>query len=277
MKDRIEQNTIQETLLIPLYGRKKCTERFPELFRDEAAVRLVAQIDYDFARLEKTGSRMQEFGLLEIAMRQNDIAHEVRAYLREHPRAAVVDLGCGLDHTGRDCDNGCCRIYNIDLPDVIAVRDRLLPAGEREKNIAADLRDTAWFSEIDATEGVIFFAAGVLYYFLTEEVKTLVLEMAAQFPQGRLIFDTCGKTGAQLMRKTWLQKAGIRDVNAYFSVGDARKELAPWSERLQVSWRGYMLGYQSLDVPSVGKLYRVLAWIGDHVMKMKIVRIDFRA
>ncbi len=36
-----------------------------------------------------------------------------------------------------------------------------------------------------------------------------------------------------------------------------------------------MLGYQSLNVPSVKKIYRILAKVGDNMMKMKIVRIDF--
>ncbi len=76
---------------------------------------------------------MQRFGSLEVAMRQNDLAFEVRDYLKTHPNAAVVNLGCGLDSTGRSCDNGSCKIYNLDFPDVIAVRNELLPAGEREK------------------------------------------------------------------------------------------------------------------------------------------------
>ena len=62
-------------------------------------------------------------------MRQNDLAFEVRDYLKGHPNAAVVNLGCGLDCTGRSCDNGSCKIYNLDFPDVIAVRNELLPAG----------------------------------------------------------------------------------------------------------------------------------------------------
>ena len=53
-----------------------------------------------------------------------------------------------------------------------AVRNELLPAGEREENIPCDLNDTAWFSEIDASGGAVFFASGVFYYFLTEQVKT---------------------------------------------------------------------------------------------------------
>ena len=83
---------------------------------------------------------MQEFGAMETAMRQKDMAWEVRDYLLSHPNAAVVNLGCGLDCTGRTCDNGSCKIYNIDLPDVIRVRNRLLPAGDREKSLALDLK-----------------------------------------------------------------------------------------------------------------------------------------
>lgn len=52
MKYHIEKNTVQETLIIPLYGRKKCTEKFPQLFKDETAVRLIEQIDYDFSEVE---------------------------------------------------------------------------------------------------------------------------------------------------------------------------------------------------------------------------------
>ena len=53
------------------------------------------------------------------------------------------------------------------------MRNALLPAGEREENLACDLNDTSWFSRIDASDGAIFFAAGVFYYFLTEQVRTL--------------------------------------------------------------------------------------------------------
>ena len=63
-------------------------------------------------------------------MRQCDIAWEVRDYLKTHPCAAVVNRGCGLDNTGRACDNGRCKIYNLDFPDVIALRQQLLPAAQ---------------------------------------------------------------------------------------------------------------------------------------------------
>mgnify|MGYP000251945163 CR=1 FL=1 len=276
MKYKIEKNTVQETLVIPMYGRKMCSELFPELFYDETAVRLIEEIDYDFSDADKNArSLMQRFGSLEVAMRQNDLAFEVRDYLKSHPNAAVVNLGCGLDCTGRSCDNGSCKIYNLDFPNVITVRNELLPAGAREENIPCDLNDTAWFSRIDDSGGAVFFASGVFYYFLTEQVRALVQRMADAFPGGVLVFDAANRTAVKMISKTWLRTAKIQDVGAYFAVSDAKSELSPWDSRLHVSSRGYMLGYHDLKDPSVSGFFRFLARVGDGVMKMQIVRIKF--
>lgn len=158
---------------------------------------------------------------------------------------------------------------------MIAVRDALLPAGAREENIACDLNDTMWFRRIDASGGVVFFAAGVFYYFLTEQVRTLVQAIAEAFPGGRLVFDAANQRAVRLMLKTWIKTAEIRDVGAYFAVSDAKKELSGWSPCLRVSSRGYMLGYQSLDDASVPGFYRFLAKVGDGMMRMQIVRLEF--
>ena len=276
MKYKIEKNTVQETLVIPLYSRKLCTELYPNLFQDETAVRLIDQIDYDFSEVEKNPrSLMQRFGSLEVAMRQNDLAFEVRDYLKSHPNAAVVNLGCGLDCTGRSCDNGRCKIYNLDFPNVITVRNELLPAGDWEQNIPCDLNDTAWFSEVDTSGGAVFFASGVFYYFLTEQVKALVQGMADAFPGGVLVFDAANRTAVRMIAKTWLKSAKIKDVGAYFAVSDAPKEIGAWDSRLRVTSRGYMLGYNDLKDPSVSGFFRFLARVGDGVMKMQIVRIKF--
>ena len=109
-KIKIEKDSVQETLIIPLYGRRLCSEIFPQLYQDRSAAEIMGKIDYDFTELERhSRSRMYVFGALEVAMRQNDIAWEIRNYLRRHPDAAVINLGCGLDDMGRVCDNGRCR------------------------------------------------------------------------------------------------------------------------------------------------------------------------
>ena len=131
----------------------------------------------------------------------------------------MVNLGCGLDNTGRTCDNGRCKIYNLDFPDVIALRQRLLPAGDREQNIPCDLKDTAWFGKVDATGGAVFFASGVFYYFLTQQVKALVQGMADAFPGGVLVFDAANRTAVKMIAKTWLRTAKIEDENLFRGFG----------------------------------------------------------
>ena len=275
MKYHIEKNTVQETLVIPLFGRLVCSEHFPALFSDREAKRICDSLDYDFAeKRKKMESAAGLFGALEVAQRQYDLACEVRAYLKSHPNAAVVNLGCGLDDTFRKCDNGLCRGYNIDMPDVIKIRNELLPAGEREENIACDLNDYAWIDRIDASNGAVFFASGVFYYFKTEAVRRLFATMADCFPGAVLAFDSCNARGAKMMRKTWLKEAGITDVGAFFSLED-EKELTGWSGSFQsVTAKSYMRGYRDI-YNEVGLLYKLMIRFCDGLVKMKIVKIIF--
>ena len=276
MKYHIEKNTVQETLIIPLLGRLVCSERFPQLFSDPEAKRICDSLDYDFAeKRKKMESPAGLFGALEVAQRQYDLRCEVETYLKEHPKAAVVNLGCGLDDSFSKVDNGLCRGYNLDFADVIAVRSELLPAGERETNLACDLNDFSWMDEIDGSLGAVFFAAGVFYYFKTEEIKALFAAMAERFPGAVLAFDSCNERGAKLMRRTWLKEAGITDVSAFFSLED-EKELAAWSGRFaSVSAKSYMRGYRDI-YKDVGLFHRLMIRFCDSLVNMKIVKIVFK-
>lgn len=277
MKYHIEKNSVQETLIIPLLGRVICSERFPKLFSDPEAARLCASLDYDFGeKRKKMEAGAGLFGALEVAQRQYDLRCEVTSYLKEHPGAAVVNLGCGLDDTFHKCDNGTCLGYNIDLPDVIEVRNELLPAKERENNLAFDLNDHSWMDKIDASGGAVFFAAGVFYYFKTDEVKKLFNAMAERFPGAVLAFDSCNSRGAKLMRKTWLKEAGITDVGTYFSLED-ESVLRNWSAGFDsVSARSYMRGYRDI-YPDVSLFHKLMIRFCDTLVKMKIVRIAFKS
>ena len=275
-KIKIEKSTVQETLIIPLYGRKMCSEKFPELYTDVFAERLCERLDYDFSELEKKkNSFLYEFGALEAAMRQLDMMWEIKDYLRKYPKAAIVNLGCGLDETGKACDNGLCRIVNVDFPDIISVREQLICKHERELNISCDLNDYSWMDEVDGSNGVIFFAAGVFHYFKKEEVKSLVLELSKRYSGGCLVFDSVGKSGLKLILKKVLKNMDIDDVGGYFFVNNPATDLN-WSEKIKLSSKGYMLGYYDMKSPGIHFLHRLLAVLGDKLMKMSINRMLFK-
>lgn len=275
-KLHIEKNTTQETLIIPLYARKLCTELYPSVFQDPAAIELMNRLDYDFSAVEaKSGSFVQKYGALEVAMRQTDLAIEVKDYLKDHPGAAVVNMGCGLDQTAENCDNGICKIYNIDMPDVIEIRNQLISERDRVTNLACNLNDFSWFDKIDDSDGSVFFAAGVFYYFKTEEMKKLINAMAEHFHGGKMVFDIGGKTALKMMMKTSIKQAGISNIGAYFHVEDIETDVRPWLKNAKVSSRGYMLGYSDLKAPGIPGLYRALAKFGDTKLHIQILRFDF--
>lgn len=273
MKYHIEKNSVQETLIIPLYTRVVCSRHFPEIFSDKQAERICDSLDYDFEeKRKKLESPVGLFGALEVGQRQYDLCFEVKCYLKDHPKAAVINLGCGLDDTFSKVDNGTCRGYNIDMPDVIEVRNGLLPESERQKNIACDLNDHSWMDRVDGKDGAVFFAAGVFYYFRTEEVRSLFCAMAEHFPGSVLVFDICNEKGAKLMRKTWLKEAGITDVSAFFSL-ETPETIKEWSPKFSsVSEKSYMRGYRDIS-KDVGLFYRLMIRFCDSSMRMRIVKI----
>ena len=94
----------------------------------------MAALDYDFSVLKKKEKSIaMKLGSLATAMRQYALAQEVKEYLKDHPNALIVNMGCGLDTTGHLADNGTCRFVNVDFPNVIEVREALIPKERRKK------------------------------------------------------------------------------------------------------------------------------------------------
>ena len=271
----IEKNTVQETLVIPLYGRKVCADHFPELFEDREAERICNMLDYDFREKGKAMESMAGlFGALEVAQRHYDLLWEIRNYLKDHLEAAVVNLGCGLDDSFSKADNGKCHGYNIDFPDVIEIRNEILGQREREVNIGSDLNDHSWMDQVDGSKGAVFFATGVFYYLKTEDIRKLTAELNRRYPGSILVFDACNALGARMMRKTWLKEAGISDVSAYFSLED-ESEIESWNSGFRsVKARSYMRGYRDI-YDSVSLFHKLMIRFCDRLVKMKIIRIDF--
>lgn len=273
-KYKIQKGSVQETLLIPLCGRKLAMDMYPDLFADKDAQRLFDQIDYDF---EMPGKLKAKIGAIMGATRQYDMASVCREYLKEHPRACVVNLGCGLDTTFRQVDNGTAKGYNIDFSDVITIRDELLPAREREVNISADLMNFSWFEQLDYQEedGIVFFASGVFYYFKREDVKKLFTAMAEKFKGGKIVFDATNASGLKNMAKTWLSWSDMKDVGIYFSVED-ESELQAWSNYFaEVIRKGYMTGYRPLD-KRYGFLANFIFLFVDKTKRCQVIEIAFK-
>ncbi len=145
------------------------------------AVKLFQSIEYDYL---KFGPPTMYHPLRAVAF-----DNQVRSYLSEHPRAAVVAIAEGLQTSFWRVDNGELTWYSIDLPPVIDLRDNLLPRNERIVPIAMSGFDPGWMDMVDATDGIFITVEGLFMYLEPEEVLGLIAACAKRFPGGRMMFD----------------------------------------------------------------------------------------
>ena len=276
-KIRVEKNSVQETLVLPLFGKAWAVKNYPDIFKDHDVQKIMDQVDYDFSAMEKAASGVRgKIGSLAAATRQAALVWEVRDYLKDHPKALVVNLGCGLDTAGHQADNGAYRFANVDFPNVIELREQLIPSTEREKNIASDLNDLSWFDKIDfrPEDGAVFIASGVFLYFKKDDVKRLLCAMAERFPGGRIAFDGQDQRGKDVDLKA-LKASGI-DISTNFALDKPEEELKSWSDRFaRVQWKKMSTGYIKPD-RRFGLLYRLMAPIADRTGMSQLDVIDFR-
>jgi O-methyltransferase involved in polyketide biosynthesis len=66
----------------------------------------------------------------------------------------VVALGEGLETQFWRVDNGCVRWLTVDLPEVIELRQRLLPEDARRQEVGCSVLERSWMDEVDDPSGV---------------------------------------------------------------------------------------------------------------------------
>jgi O-methyltransferase involved in polyketide biosynthesis len=71
----------------------------------------------------------------------------------------------------------------VDLPEVIELRRKLLPDGQRCKTIAQSMLEVAWLEEVERKHiPVIFLAEDVFPYFSSSEIRPLLMSIKLRFP-----------------------------------------------------------------------------------------------
>ena len=177
---------VEETALFPVYYRALESQRPDGLIQDRKAEELVNQIDFDFSKM-----KIQPFVQVGLILRVRQFDIRTRDYLARHPNGVVVYVGCGLDTRFDRVDNGQVEWYDLDLPEVIEVRRKLIPETPRSHLLGYSVLDPIWMDCIGKLNGRPLFvvAEAVFPYLLREDVKRMVLTLADRFPGTELVFD----------------------------------------------------------------------------------------
>ncbi len=230
-KIRVDLHSVQETLLLPLWGRAVETRKQKPLLVDTMAAQIIDRIDYNFAVIATNINPITQLAWIARSLHVDRVARE---FLRKHPRGTIVNIGCGLDTTFERVDNGSLLWYDLDLPDVIALRKKFVTDSERRRHIASSFLDDAWCAEVRVEDSVFFIAAGVFYYFEEEQMKRCLSRLAELFPGGEAFFDAASPLGVKASNKVVIQAGGM-DRNSFLKWGiESAYDIQSWDKRIKV-------------------------------------------
>lgn len=202
----VELGAVSETALWTLYQRAVEARRPDALLHDPKAVELVERIDFPFAERFGTSPLQAQVQALRVACFDREVAD----FLVREPRGTVVCLGEGLETQYWRVDNGRARWLSVDLPESVALRERLLPPGPRQRYIAADAAELGWVEEVDRSRAVLLTAQGLLMYLQPPQVRALIAGCAERFPGGSLVLDAVPHWFGRLTRSGRMRTHGYQ-------------------------------------------------------------------
>jgi len=222
---------VQKTLFLPLWGRAVETRKDRPLLSDPTAVRIMESVEFDFPTLARNMKSITRHAWI---ARSILIDRCVSAFLGVHPDGTVVNIGCGMDTTFDRVDNGRVRWFDLDLPDVIALRKEFIAGTSRRTSIASSFLEDGWFPQVEAQGKMLFVAAGVFYYYEEKEIRAFMLRLAGRFPGSAIVFDAASPRGVEASNRLVLRAGGLGDRSPLKWGLKSGKVLASWDPRIRV-------------------------------------------
>lgn len=185
----------KETLLITLCAKAGESSLPDSLLKDHFAAEAMARIDYDFERLGVDRDMM-----IGVALRAHVIDNWTRDFIGRHPEATVLHLGCGLDaRVFRVAPPAGIRWFDVDYPDVIALRQRLYAERDNCTLLGSSVMEPGWIEAVPRDRPAFVIAEGLLPYLPEEEVLDLLERVTDHFPGGELAFDAYSPLGLTMI------------------------------------------------------------------------------
>ncbi|MBB5956591.1 O-methyltransferase involved in polyketide biosynthesis [Saccharothrix tamanrassetensis] len=240
-REKITLTGAPETMLATLYGRALDSRAPRSFLHDVAAAEAVSRIDYDFRKTGVTASSAAG-----VAMRAKQLDDWTAAFVASHPAVTVLHLACGLDtRVQRLTPGGDVRWVDVDYPEVIALRSRLLPLpGGDYRMVGSSVTDEGWLQDVPADRPTVAVFEGLTMYLREDEVRGLVRRIVRRFSGGELLFDVYGSFGIRLQKLV----PAVRNAGATLHWGlDDPRAIEPWGVTCVESVR-------SLELPAVKEM-----------------------
>ncbi len=245
---------VSRSLFIPLAVRAQAATWCPRLDPHDARARQL---------LSDSGERPQDYPsdyptAINILWRTCAIKAMAHRFFERHTNGLGANLGAGLSDYFQWLDNGQNRWIDVDLPEVVALRQQLMPdMPERVQLRSDDLRVAGWWNRLGLQREnhhnpLLLISEGLLMYMKPVEVKTFFHEVGEYAPEGsELLCDFISPLGigqgpmaaslpGQAVGFGWGAHNGMEIASLHprlelleqHSVAEAYGWLGPWVEAL---------------------------------------------
>ena len=205
--EKINLTGVPETMLQTIYARAK-ESRTRGAVHDGMAEKIIDRLDYDFSLADD--DRAMHDGVI---ARTIVLDRMTKSWLDKNPGAVVVNIACGLD-------TRCYRVkefshwYNLDLPETIAVRERMMPEDGEISCIAMSAMDDWGECVRETGTPALVIIEGLTMYLTEPDVKRIFDVIARRFGKATVFVETMNP----LVAKRFKEKS-IEGSHAKFTWG----------------------------------------------------------
>lgn len=267
----IQLGNVQETLLLPLSARAYETSKPDGIIDDPKSLELARLLQYDYKKMARN---MSDFGVYALAIRALKFDKYIKDFQQKNPNGKILTIGAGLDTYYYRVDNGSTLWYDLDLPDTMELRKKLLPPpNSRVQYLTKSMFDITWIEDIGSTEnGLLILIPGVLPYFNEEEVKELFVKIAPKLTNTLVVFDTISQLGV-LIANNRIKDLGIKNAPLKWGIIDTHI-IEDWSDNIETE-EIQMYFDQYSDRKDINWINRLLMKMNDFLSASQIVKIKF--
>ena len=251
----------QESLFLTL-GSRALDSRLPRPFLgDTIADEIITTIGYRLDKFPQLNTRLldRRSKVFDVAVRAKILDEMVRRFVLLRPDAVVLDLGAGLDgRISRVKPPPTVEWYDVDFPEVVALRQHLLPRSANAHNVGADLTDPDWLHDIPRDRPAMIVADGVVLFLAEDHFVSLLNRLTAHFPRGELALNAYTTYAMWTFKHSRAMRAIAGDM-ANPGINDPR-QLEQWVDGLTLLDEVFLTRAPEVaELPLIGRLTSRLA------------------
>jgi methyltransferase (TIGR00027 family) len=246
----VQWGSVEWTNLVTLYLRAYESRSQRPILGDHVAAEAVDRIDYDFKRMHRTS--VPAWNQYLVVLRAKQLDDWCADFLKRHPDAIVLHLGCGLDGRAfRLAVPESVQWFDLDQPGVIELRRQLYHESERYRMIGSSVTDPQWLDDIPTGRPTLVVAEGLVMYLPESDVRQLLERVTDRFEHRELQFDTLSPFAP------WLSKVLTKGIIKW-GIGNAR-DMETWNPRLHfLEQTSTLAAYDKIDATPAWLLYKLL-------------------